>query len=153
MDCFLWDTCFKEFKNRVDLHTGCNNKMSGDPVMDAYTEAYNASGQMIQAFGVIKGDGSVLWQSNNWDLAGDAQMLVAAVANKATSIVQNQVKYSTMRTSPESLVAKNVTGNGILVLARIEGDKWVVAWAAAEAAPDGIYVDVDRAAKSLKGRV
>ena len=127
--------------------------MSGDPVMDAYTNAYNSSGQMIQAFGVITATGGVLWQSNNWDLTGDAQTLVAAVANKATSVVQNQVKYTTMRTSPESLVAKNIAGSGILVLARIEGDKWVVAWAAAEAAPDGIYVDVDRAAKSLKGRV
>ncbi len=127
--------------------------MSGDPVMDAYTQAYNASGQMIQAFGVLKADGSVLWQSNNWDLTGDAQSLVAAVANKATSIVQNQVKYTTLRTSPESLVARSITGSGLLVLARIEGDKWVVAWATAEAAPDGVYVDVDRAAKSLKGRV
>ena len=127
--------------------------MSGDAVSDAYTNAYNASGQMIQAFGVIKADGSVLWQSNNWDLSGDAQSLVAAVAGKATSIIQNQVKYTTLRTSPESLVAKNIAGSGFLVLARIEADKWVVAWAAAEAAPDGIYVDVDRAAKSLKGKI
>ncbi|MHA1637530.1 MAG: hypothetical protein ACTSUO_04830 [Candidatus Thorarchaeota archaeon] len=127
--------------------------MSGDPIMDAYTQAYNSSGQMIQAFGVIKADGSVLWQSNNWDLSADAQALVAAVSNKATSVIQSQVKYSTMRTGPESLVAKNVTGSGILVLAKIEGDKWVVAWAAAEAAPDGVYVDVDRAAKSLKGKI
>ena len=127
--------------------------MSGDVVMDAYTNAYNSSGQMIQAFGVIKTDGSVLWQSNNWDLTGDAQALVAAVAGKATSIVQNQVKYTTLRTSPESLVAKNIAGSGFLVLARIEGDKWVVAWAAAEAAPDGIHVDIFLAAKSLKGKI
>ena len=124
-----------------------------DPVMDAYTEAYNASGQMIQAFGVIKTDGSVLWQSNNWDLTADAKNLVAAVNSRAASVTQNQVKYSTMRTSPESLVARNTGGNGILVLAKIEGDKWVVAWAAADAAPDGVYVDVDRAAKSLKGKI
>ena len=124
-----------------------------DPVMDAYTNAYNASAQMIQAFGVIKGDGSVLWQSNNWDLSADAKGLVSAVSSKAASIVQNQVKYSTMRTSPESLVAKSTAGNGIIVLAKIEDDKWCVAWAAAEAAPDGIYVDVDRAAKSLKGKI
>ncbi|MHA1123627.1 MAG: hypothetical protein ACTSPC_12595, partial [Candidatus Heimdallarchaeota archaeon] len=93
--------------------------MSSDPVMDAYTQAYNASGQMIQAFGVIKADGSVLWQSNNWDLSADAKALVAAVAGKAASIIQNQVKYSTMRTSPESLVARSVAGNGVIVLAKI----------------------------------
>ena len=127
--------------------------MSSDPVMDAYTQAYNASGQMIQAFGVIKADGSVLWQSNNWDLSADAKALVAAVAGKAASIIQNQVKYSTMRTSPESLVARSVAGNGVIVLAKIEGDKWVVAWASKDAAPDGIYVDVDRAAKSLVGKI
>jgi predicted regulator of Ras-like GTPase activity (Roadblock/LC7/MglB family) len=124
-----------------------------DPVMDAYTNAYNASGQMVQAFGVVKADGSVLWQSNNWDLTADALALVSAASKGAASVTQNQVKYSTIRTSPESLVARNVTGSGLLVLAKIEGDKWVVAWAAAEAAPDGIYVDVDRAAKSLKGRI
>ncbi len=124
-----------------------------DPIMDAYTQAYNASGQMVQAFGVIRSDGTVLWQSNNWSLEADAGILVNAVANKATSITQNQVKYMTMRTSPESLVARNLSGNGILVLARIDADKWVVAWAAPDAAPDGIYVDVDRAAKYLKGKI
>lgn len=127
--------------------------MSSDPVMDAYTQAYNASGQMIQAFGVIKADGSVLWQSDNWDLSADAKALVAGVTGKAASIIQNQVKYSTMRTSPESLVARSVAGNGVIVLAKIENDKWVVAWASKDAAPDGIYVDVDRAAKSLKGKI
>ncbi|MHA1905909.1 MAG: hypothetical protein ACW98Y_01325 [Candidatus Thorarchaeota archaeon] len=124
-----------------------------DPVMDAYTQAYNASGQKVQAFGVIRSDGVVLWQSNNWTLEADAMTLVTAVANKASSVIQNQVKYMTMRTSPESLVARNLQGNGILVLARIDADKWVVAWAAPDAAPDGVYVDVDRAAKSLKGRI
>ena len=124
-----------------------------DPVMDAYTQAYNSSGQMVQAFGVIKGDGSVLWQSNNWSLEADAQSLVSAVNNRAASVTQNQVKYSTMRTSPESLVARSIQGNGILILAKIEDDKWVVAWAAPDAAPDGVYVDIDRAAKSLKGRI
>ena len=125
----------------------------GDPVMDAYTKAYNDSGKMIQAFGVVTGGGQVLWQSDNWDLGVDAKSLVSAFTGRAASVIQNQVKYSTLRTSPESLVARNTGGNGTLVLAKIEGDKWVVAWAAAEAAPDGIYVDVDRAAKSLKGKI
>ncbi len=142
----------ESLKDRVYSNIRGEVQMS-DPVMDAYTEAYNASGQMIQAFGVIKADGSVLWQSNNWDLTADAKSLVAAVNSRAASVTQNQVKYSTMRTSPESLVARNTGGNGILVLAKIEGDKWVVAWASADAAPDGVYVDVDRAAKSLKGKV
>jgi len=128
-------------------------KTMSDPVMDAYTQAYNASGQLIQAFGVIRSDGAVLWQSNNWSLEADARNLVNAVSSRASSIVQNQVKYSTMRTSPESLVARSIQGNGILVLAKIDDDKWVVAWAAPDAAPDGIYVDVDRAAKSLKGKI
>jgi len=124
-----------------------------DPVMEAYTQAYNASGQMVQAFGVIKADGAVLWQSNNWSLEADAKELVSAVNKQAASITQNQVKYSTMRTSPESLVARSIHGNGILIMARIEGDTWVVAWAAPDAAPDGVYVDVDRAAKALKGKI
>jgi hypothetical protein len=124
-----------------------------DPVMDAYTKCYNDSGNMVQAFGVITTSGQVLWQSNNWDLTADAAQLGAAVASGAASVIQNQVKYSTIRTTPDSLVARNVQGSGLLVLAKIEGNKFVVAWAAAEAAPDGTYVDVDRAAKSLKGRI
>jgi hypothetical protein len=124
-----------------------------DPVMEAYTQAYEASNQMVQAFGVIKSDGSVLWQSNNWDLSGDAQQLISAVNNQSASVKQNNVKYSTIRTSPESLVARNVQGNGTLILAKIEADKWVVAWASADAAPDSVYVDVDRAAKALKGQI
>lgn len=124
-----------------------------DPVMDAYTQCYNASGQMVQAFGVITSSGQVLWQSENWSLVEDAPQLGRAVSTGASSVVQNQVKYSTLRTTPDSLVARNVQGNGLLVLAKIEGDKFVVAWAAAEAQPDGTYVDVDRAAKSLKGKI
>ncbi len=124
-----------------------------DPVMDAYTKCYNDSGNMVQAFGVITTSGQVLWQSNNWDLTADAPQLGRAVGSGAASVIQNQVKYSTIRTTPDSLVARNVQGSGLLVLAKIEGDRFVVAWAAAEAAPDGIYVDVDRAAKSLKGRI
>jgi hypothetical protein len=124
-----------------------------DPVMEAYTKAYNDSAKMIQAFGVVNASGRVLWQTKNWDLTADAKNLVAAVAQKAPSVIQNKVKYSTIRSSPDSLVARNVQGSGVLLLAKIDADKWVVAWASPNAAPDGIYVDVDRAAKSLKGKV
>ncbi|MEM2142341.1 MAG: hypothetical protein QXS20_05020 [Candidatus Thorarchaeota archaeon] len=124
-----------------------------DPVMEAYTQAYNDSNQMIQAFGVITTSGRVLWQSNNWDLTADAPALSSAVAQRAASVVQNQVKYSTIRSTPESLVARSVAGNGILLLARIDNDKFVVAWASPNAAPDQVYVDVDRAAKRLKGKI
>lgn len=121
--------------------------------MEAYTQAYNDSNQMIQAFGVITTSGRVLWQSNNWDLTADAPALSSAVAQRAASVVQNQVKYSTIRSTPESLVARSVAGNGILLLARIDNDKFVVAWASPNAAPDQVYVDVDRAAKRLKGKI
>jgi len=104
-----------------------------DPVMDAYTMAYNSSGNMVQAFGVITEGGQVLWQSNNWDLTADASTLMSAVKSKS--------------------VARNVQGSGILILAKIEGEKWVVAWCAPDAQPDGVYVDVDRAAKTLKGKI
>jgi hypothetical protein len=126
-----------------------------DPVMDAYTQAYNSSGNMVQAFGVISESGQVLWQSNNWDLTADAASLMSAVKSSASSIVQNQVKYSTMRSTPESLVARNVQGSGILILTKVDtaGDRWVVAWADAAAQPDGVYVDVDRAAKTLRGKI
>ncbi|TFF94849.1 hypothetical protein EU546_04370 [Candidatus Thorarchaeota archaeon] len=126
-----------------------------DPVMDAYTKAYNSSNNMVQAFGVITEGGQVLWQSNNWDLTADAAGLMAAVKSRSASVIQNQVKYSTMRTTPESLVARNVQGSGILVLTKIDAssDRWVVAWADPNAQPDGIYVDVDRAAKTLKGKI
>ena len=124
-----------------------------DPVMEAYTQAYNDSNEMVQAFGIITTSGNVLWQSDNWDLTEDAAALGSAVKSSATSVVQNQVKYSTLRTTPESLVARSVSGNGILVLAKIEDEKFVVAWADPNASPDGIYVDVDRAAKALKGKI
>ncbi len=124
-----------------------------DPVMEAYTQAYNNSGQLVQAFGVITTSGQVLWQSNNWDLTQDAPGLIAALTKGAPSVVQNNVKYSTLRTTPDSLVARNVAGNGILILSRIDSDKFVVAWAAPDAAPDQVYVDVDRAAKWLRGKI
>jgi hypothetical protein len=127
--------------------------MMSDPVMDAYTMAYNSSGNMIQAFGVITESGQVLWQSNNWDLSADASGLISAVKSRSPAITQNNVRYSTMRSTPESFVARNVQGNGILILAKIDGQKWVVAWSAPDAQPDGVYVDVDRAAKSLKGKI
>jgi hypothetical protein len=124
-----------------------------DPVMDAYTMAYKSSGNMVQAFGVITESGQVLWQSNNWDLTADANGLISAVKSRSPAITQNNIRYSTMRSTPDSFVARNVQGNGILIMAKIEGQKWVVAWSAPDAQPDGVYVDVDRAAKTLKGRI
>ena len=124
-----------------------------DPVMEAYTVAYNESEQKIQAFGVITANGEVLWQSDNWDLSADAKGLVAAVLGKAVSVTQNQVKYITLRSSPRDIVARNVGGNGILAIVLIEGDKWVCAWAAADATPEQIHFHVDKAARSLIGRV
>jgi len=125
-----------------------------DAVMDAYTMAYNNSGNMVQAFGVITERGQVLWQSNNWDLTADAGSIMAAVKSRSPAVMQNNVKYSTMRSTPDSLVARSMQGNGILVLAKIDGEKWVIAWSSPDAAePDRIYVDVDRAAKSLKGKI
>ncbi len=124
-----------------------------DPVLEAYTKAYSSSGNLVQAFGVITTSGRVLWQSNNWDLTADAPALGAAISQRAPSVVQNQVKYSTLRSTPDSLVARSVSGSGILILARIDADKFVVAWADPKAAPDSVYVDVDRAAKSLKGKI
>jgi hypothetical protein len=124
-----------------------------DPVMDAYTMAYNSSGNMVQAFGVITEGGQVLWQSNNWDLTADAGSLMSAVKAASPAVTQNNVRYSTMRSTPDSLVARNVQGNGIIILAKIEAEKWVVAWVAPDAQPDGVYVDVDRAAKTLRGRI
>ncbi len=124
-----------------------------DPVMEAYTLAYNESEQKIGAFGVITTSGEVLWQSDTWDLSADAKGLVAAVLGKAASVTQNQVKYVTLKSSPENIVARNVGGNGILVVALIEGDKWVCAWASADGVPNEIYFHVDKAARSLKGKV
>ncbi|UCE09401.1 MAG: hypothetical protein JSW61_10550 [Candidatus Thorarchaeota archaeon] len=124
-----------------------------DPVMEAYTKAYNDSGQQIQAFGVINTGGQVLWQSNNWDLTADAAALVGAVAGNAPSVVQNQVKYSVIGRGPERLVARSVAGHGVLVMAKVDDDKWAVAWATAEAAPDAVHVDVDRAARTIKGKI
>ncbi len=121
--------------------------------MDAYTKAYNDSGQMVQAWGVITTAGQVLWQSNNWDLTADAPQLAQAITRGATSVTQNMVKYSVLRKTDDSLVAKNMQGNGILILARIEGPKWVVAWASPDAQPDLVYTDVDRAARTLKGKI
>jgi len=121
--------------------------------MDAYTMAYNSSGNMVQAFGVITEGGQVLWQSNNWDLTADAGTLMASVKSRSPAVTQNNVRYSTMRSTPESLVARNVQGNGVLILAKIEGEKWVIAWCAPDATPDGVYVDIDRAAKTLKGKI
>lgn len=124
-----------------------------DPVMDVYTKAYESSGKKIQAFGVITSSGQVLWQSSNWDLTADAASLVAAVRNKSSSVTQNQVKYSTLQSRPDSLVARSVAGHGILILARIDDEKWVCAWASPDASPDQVYVDVDRAARALKGKI
>ena len=41
----------------------------------------------------------------------------------------------------------------VLILCKIQGDRWVVAWSAPDAQPDGVYVDVDRAAKTLIGKI
>lgn len=106
----------------------------------------------IQAFAVSKGS-SVLWQTSNWDLVPDAEVLVSAPGDAASSVKVNGVTYRRVASGPEFYVSTADRSQGHFIMALVDESTWLMAWATADSVPELTVVDLGRAAISLIGKI
>ena len=116
---------------------------------DAIVRDLQAKNPNITAIAILTLDGQVLYQTNNWNVVQDAPNLIAAWREKAPSIYVQGIKYSTLSTTDERLVATNVSGMGHIIMATARYRALLMAYVTPQGDTQGSYVDVSRAAAQL----
>ena len=106
----------------------------------------------IQAFAVLK-EAKILWQTSNWDLVSVSIELANAPGSAAPSVTINSVEYKRIKSNPTSYIATADKDQGHLLMAEIEKDTWVVAWATADSVPELAFIDAAKTAIQLMRRV
>jgi hypothetical protein len=106
----------------------------------------------IQAFAVLK-EAKILWQTSNWDLVSVSIELANAPGSAAPSVTINNVEYQRIKSSPTSYIASADKDQGHLLMAEVEKDTWVVAWATADSVAELAFIDVAKTAIQLMRRV
>ncbi len=100
----------------------------------------------VTALAVARNDGTVIWQTSNWNIVADVPQVLQAQRSKANSISVQGIKYSTVSATPDRLVTTNVGGQGHIIVAKAGSNGWVIAYAVPDADPFITYFDVARAA-------
>ncbi len=85
----------------VDLGTALSNMMQADPNITAVT--------------AIDANGTILMQTENWDLTPDLGAILGVWQGGGGSLAVQGIKYITLDASPERLVGTNVQGQGSIV--------------------------------------
>jgi hypothetical protein len=110
------------------------------------------SNPRFQAFAVCK-DGTIVWQTSNWNLVSEAKDLVRAPDTAAPSVQANKVKYSRIASSQESYVGTSGGSKGHFLMALVQGKTWLMALVAPESVPELAIVDLSRSAIRLIDKV
>ncbi len=105
----------------------------------------------IQAFAVAK-DASVIWQTANWNPAAEIGTIMNSVAHVSSTISLGGVSYSRISSDSDSYVA-SAGASGNLLITRVQGNLWMLAWAASNADPDLSIIDLKKAALDLLKRI
>jgi len=103
----------------------------------------------IMAVSVVRADGTVVYTTPNWTVAGGE--IVTAVQSKPPSIVIQGVKYSTIQATEHHLVATNIRGQGSIVIAAARDKGYVIAYVAPQGDVQGAYVEVAKASANVGG--
>nr|MDO8098234.1 hypothetical protein [Candidatus Njordarchaeota archaeon] len=102
----------------------------------------------IGAIAVLDNNGRVIYATENWKVNGDE--LINSWRNKDASVTIQNVRYSTLQTTEERLIATNVTGKGHIVMSTV-GDKGIlIAYVLPKGDPAGSYADVCRTANMIR---
>ncbi|TFG26289.1 hypothetical protein EU527_19885 [Candidatus Thorarchaeota archaeon] len=104
----------------------------------------------IQAFAVAKGK-EIVWQTENWNLTEDVKTLLDAPISAAGKLAVGGVKYKRITSTQDRYVASSGDNQGHLLMARVDDESWIIAWAEDSSIPELAIIDVEKAAIHLKG--
>jgi predicted regulator of Ras-like GTPase activity (Roadblock/LC7/MglB family) len=116
---------------------------------DSVIAQLQAKNPNVTAIAILTLDGQVMYQTNNWNIVTDAPNLIAAWREKQPSIYVQGIKYSTLSSTDERLVATNVSGMGHIIMATARYRALLMAYVTPQGDTQGSYVDVSRAAAQL----
>ena len=126
-----------------------------EPVSTVVSDEWKSlfqSNPKLQAFAVCK-DGSIVWQTSNWDLVSEAQNLARAPETAAPFVYANKIKYSRTASSQESYIGTSGGNKGHFLMALVQGKTWVMASAAVDSIPELAIIDLSRTAVRLIDKV
>ena len=106
----------------------------------------------IQAFAVAK-EGSIVWQTENWDLTEDIKSIVEAPQKAMGKVSAGGVKYKRVRSAKDFYIGSTGSDQGHLLIVKINDSSWAVAWALSSAVPELTIIDVTKTAIHLKGNI
>jgi hypothetical protein len=106
----------------------------------------------IQAFAVAK-EGSIVWQTENWDLVEDAKGIMKAIKDEKSKVSVGGVKYKRVSSTEDSYIATADNDQGHIFLVKIDDSVWAIAFASHTAVPELSVIDVEKTAVQLKGHV
>ncbi len=104
----------------------------------------------ITAVAVCEANGTVTYQTENWDVSGESKKVVDAWRGKSTFIMLQGVKYSMLQCTDERLISTNIKKQGHLVGAITPDQKYVISYTIPEGNYQISYMDTARAADQMK---
>jgi hypothetical protein len=104
----------------------------------------------ITAVTLLSLEGTVVYQTSNWDISPDIIQVLNAWRQQSPSVVVQGIKYSTLQCTPERLVSTNILGQGHIV-ASSERDRILLAYVTPDGGAGIAYMDVARTLTQITG--
>lgn len=105
----------------------------------------------IGGVAVISNKGTVVYQTENWNLANDAQGILSLIKG-GSSINILGIKYMIVENTPERIIGTNVTGKGHIIIAPFDGGV-LVTYIVPQVGPRDALFNVQSFASKLKGKL
>ena len=118
----------------VDLGTAISNILQMDPNITAIT--------------AIDANGTIVMQTENWDLSADIAGILGIWQGGGGSLNVQGIKYITLEAVPERLVGTNVQGQGSIVGMSVGSGK-IIAYVSPAGEPRGALQTMIEATKGL----
>lgn len=120
-------------------------------IIDELGIAALESGIKIAAVTVVSDSGNIVFQTENWDLANQANIILNVIKGDRTFVLNN-VKYSVVETTTEGIIGTNDIGMGHIIFAPFQGGV-LVSYAMPQANPHEALSFLKNFAMRLKGKL
>ncbi|MBD3354025.1 MAG: hypothetical protein GF364_21260 [Candidatus Lokiarchaeota archaeon] len=120
--------------------------MSVEEIIDGLLE----EDQNVGGVAVIANDGTLVYQTENWDLTSEVQNVLDSV-NAGSSTVLLGVKYMIVERTPERIIGTNIQGKGHLIFAPFDGGV-LATYILPQVGPREALFNVQSYAQKLKGQ-
>jgi len=120
-------------------------EMTIDQIID---DLFDETNLKVGGIGVISSNGTIIYQTENWDLTTHVTLILDTIKVNKGSITLFGIKYMIVEHTPERIIGTNVTGKGHLILAPYEKGV-LVSYVLPEVGPRDVLFYVQTAALKL----